>query len=121
MSDPDCAARDAVFWLHHSNIDRLWKRWLLRPGHANATARTWLDQSYRVYDPDKSAFVNMAGRDVLQTVSQLGDRYDDDPPPVAPPVPIPHALAAPPAQAPAVSPRTGVGSTGPVVVAAPVP
>jgi len=123
MTDPDCAARDAVFWLHHSNIDRLWKRWLLRSGHANATAGTWLNQSYRFYDPDKSAFVNMAVRDVLQTVSQLGYRYDDDPPPVARPVRIPQALvaeAAAPVEAPAVSPRTLVGSTGPVVVAAPV-
>ena len=28
MSDPNFAARDPIFWLHHCNIDRLWNRWL---------------------------------------------------------------------------------------------
>jgi Common central domain of tyrosinase len=26
--DPNTAAQDSIFWLHHANIDRLWKRWL---------------------------------------------------------------------------------------------
>jgi tyrosinase len=28
MSDPDFAALDPIFWLHHCNIDRLWAAWL---------------------------------------------------------------------------------------------
>ena len=36
MSRPTTAALDPVFWLHHSNIDRLWEVWLARnPEHAN--------------------------------------------------------------------------------------
>jgi tyrosinase len=27
MSDPDTAALDPIFWLHHANIDRLWASW----------------------------------------------------------------------------------------------
>jgi tyrosinase len=27
MSDPNTAARDPVFWLHHANIDRIWSQW----------------------------------------------------------------------------------------------
>src|SRR5215470_1168352 len=27
MTDPDTAARDPIFWLHHCNIDRLWEHW----------------------------------------------------------------------------------------------
>jgi tyrosinase len=27
MSDPDKAALDPIFWLHHANIDRLWAAW----------------------------------------------------------------------------------------------
>jgi tyrosinase len=27
MSDPDTAALDPIFWLHHCNIDRLWEAW----------------------------------------------------------------------------------------------
>jgi Common central domain of tyrosinase len=59
MSDPDCAAADPVFWTHHSNIDRLWKRWLDTPGNLNPTDQAWLTQSYRFYDPDSQGFVIM--------------------------------------------------------------
>ncbi|WP_196490002.1 tyrosinase family protein, partial [Erythrobacter donghaensis] len=27
MTDPDTAALDPIFWLHHCNIDRLWEAW----------------------------------------------------------------------------------------------
>ena len=32
MADPGVAARDPIFWLHHSNIDRLWEVWRGVPG-----------------------------------------------------------------------------------------
>ncbi len=36
MSDANTAAQDPIFWPHHSNIDRLWERWLDRgDGRAN--------------------------------------------------------------------------------------
>jgi tyrosinase len=43
MSDPDTAALDPIFWLHHANIDRLWASWNHGPpARRNPTARTWL-------------------------------------------------------------------------------
>lgn len=35
MVNPPTAAFDPVFWVHHANIDRLWRRWLC------TGARTW--------------------------------------------------------------------------------
>jgi tyrosinase len=32
MSDPDYAALDPIFWLHHCNVDRLWAAWMAKPG-----------------------------------------------------------------------------------------
>lgn len=43
MTSPATAARDPIFWLHHSNIDRLWETWLSLPG------------SVRLTDPDAPA------------------------------------------------------------------
>jgi tyrosinase len=44
MTDPDTAALDPIFWLHHCNIDRLWEVWLLRnTQHRNPTETLWLD------------------------------------------------------------------------------
>ncbi|MBO0687833.1 MAG: tyrosinase family protein, partial [Candidatus Dormibacteraeota bacterium] len=72
-----CAAQDPVFWLHHSNIDRLWKHWQLQGGgRANPTEGAWLDQAFRLYDEQGKA-VTMTPRDVLDT-EQLGYRYDDE-------------------------------------------
>lgn len=44
MTDPDTAALDPIFWLHHANIDRLWEVWLRRSNaHQNPTKSTWLN------------------------------------------------------------------------------
>lgn len=42
MSNPDTAALDAIFWLHHANIDRLWVIWVANPAsHGNPTDAKW--------------------------------------------------------------------------------
>ena len=81
MSDPRMAARDPIFWLHHANIDRLWKRWIqLEGGRTNPTADpTWMNSKFAFYDEEKRR-VEMTGAQVLETVPQLDYRYDDDPP-----------------------------------------
>jgi tyrosinase len=44
MSNPDTAALDPIFWLHHSNIDRLWQVWRERAAeHTDPTAPSWLE------------------------------------------------------------------------------
>ena len=81
MSDPNEAARDPIFYMHHCNIDRLWKRWLaLGGGRANPTGNTtWMNQTFRFFDHDTNGVVNVPARNFLDTVTQLQYRYEDDP------------------------------------------
>lgn len=41
MSDPDYAALDPIFWLHHCNIDRLWAAWLTDPANIQENGPAW--------------------------------------------------------------------------------
>jgi len=77
MTDPDTAALDPIFWLHHANIDRLWEVWTIGGG-ANPTIRVWLDRSYRLRTATGAA-VRMTPRDVLNTVTQLDYTYESLP------------------------------------------
>jgi len=43
MSFPDLAGLDPIFWLHHSNIDRLWEVWnKSSPSHTDPTDSRWM-------------------------------------------------------------------------------
>lgn len=46
MSDPDYAALDPIFWLHHCNIDRLWAAWLTVSTNQQEAGTTWKDGPY---------------------------------------------------------------------------
>jgi hypothetical protein len=77
MTDPDCAALDPVFWLHHANVDRLWNDWLQLGGaRANPTEAAWLGQSF-VFHDETGAAVTLSGADVVDSAAQLGYVYDD--------------------------------------------
>ena len=82
MSDPNTAAQDPIFWLHHANIDRLWKQWLRKGnGRTNPTGdATWMNTMFSFFDEDGHQ-VQMSGKDILDTVEKLGYRYDDEPAP----------------------------------------
>jgi tyrosinase len=83
MSDPMCAALDPIFWLHHSNIDRLWNQWIaLGGGRSDPPDSAWRTQQFRFFDENKQP-VTMTPAQVLDTAKQLGYKYDNDPPPVA--------------------------------------
>ncbi len=77
MTDPNTAALDPIFWLHHSNIDRLWEVWLLA-GNANPTLPPWREQPFDMRDAS-GAKVRMRPREVLDTVADLGYTYDSLP------------------------------------------
>jgi tyrosinase len=98
MTDPSCAALDPVFWLHHANIDRLWTNWLtLALGRANPTDAAWLNQAFTFFD-EAGTPVTMRCGDVVDSIGQLGYRYDDAPAPLegAPMMPEPTPASAEP-------------------------
>jgi hypothetical protein len=80
MGNPNTAAQDPIFWLHHANIDRLWERWLDRgEGRANPVDdRVWMDTEFAFFDEDGDR-VEMSAREIIQTASQLDYVYDDEP------------------------------------------
>jgi tyrosinase len=45
MTNPDTAALDPIFWIHHANIDRLWEVWVARnpAKHKNPSDLAWLN------------------------------------------------------------------------------
>lgn len=97
MTDPNCAALDPIFWLHHANIDRLWNTWLtLGGGRANPSEAAWRTQSF-VFHDETGAQVTMTGADVVDTATQLGYAYDDVP---VPSVSMPEMAATPPSSQP---------------------
>jgi len=78
MTDPNCAALDPIFWLHHANIDRLWNVWVSQPGRANPTDAGWLGQEFAFYDENGDE-VRMTAGEVLDSAAQLQYVYDDMP------------------------------------------
>lgn len=60
MSSPPYAALDPIFWLHHSNVDRLWEVWLsLGEGRQNPPATTadgklWRQQTFLFLDENEN-------------------------------------------------------------------
>lgn len=77
MGVVNTAVKDPVFWLHHSNVDRLWEVWRARcGGRTNPTDATWLTKTYTFFDENGTA-VNMSGSQVVEIAAQLNYRYDD--------------------------------------------
>ncbi|MDR9899904.1 tyrosinase family protein [Aetokthonos hydrillicola Thurmond2011] len=82
MTNPDTAALDPIFWLHHANIDRLWEVWLRRdPIHQNPRTNNWLngplERKFVVPLTDGQAW-EYTPSDVLQTSgTNLNYEYDD--------------------------------------------
>jgi hypothetical protein len=122
MSNPDTAARDPVFWIHHANVDRLWKRWLDQGGGRQnpASDTEWMTATFTFYNENGDK-CSLRGQDIVDTARQLNYRYDDDPvnvvamasPAPATPTPAPKplrvfAMAAPAAPVSLEQPRTTV-------------
>lgn len=43
LSDPNYAALDPLFWLHHCNIDRLWSAWLTKSSNIQESGLAWTE------------------------------------------------------------------------------
>lgn len=77
MGSVPTAAKDPVFWLHHTNIDRLWEEWLRKcGGRSNPTENnTWMNQEFTFFDENGKA-VRMTGRQIVNTAASLNYNYD---------------------------------------------
>ncbi|WP_454062260.1 tyrosinase family protein [Candidatus Nitrospira salsa] len=82
MGSFERAARDPIFWLHHTNIDRLWEAWLAQGnGRSNPTSGQgdpWLNETFTFFD-ETGATVTLTGAEIIHTIDQLNYRYDDQP------------------------------------------
>ena len=90
MSDPDQAAADPIFWLHHSNIDRIWSIWN-SPTHKDPTDTRWVGQQFSFFDTNGSK-VQKTCSHVLDIKGQLGYTYEAAPPQQAAAVPAAAAI-----------------------------
>jgi tyrosinase len=102
MGDVPTAAQDPVFWMHHSNIDRLWASWN-RAGRANPATQPWLTAQF-VFADENGARVVATVRDFadIQALNYTYDSFEPVPPPLPPP---PVAVAAA-----AIGPVAGAGA-----------
>ncbi len=99
MTNPDTAALDPIFWLHHANIDRLWKAWLnqtpprtARPDQfKNPGDAGWLDgprdRKFVMPRPDGTEY-NFTSRDVIDTTAPALDYVYEEEPPAGPAPPV---------------------------------
>src|SRR5262249_54222462 len=79
MNFPSPPARGPGFRLHPRDIHRPWKRWLQQGGRTNPTGNTvWMNTPFKFFD-ENGTQVTLKGADILDTVTQLEYRYDDDP------------------------------------------
>jgi tyrosinase len=78
MLDPDTAAQDPIFWLHHANIDRVWWQWEQAQTHKDPTDPKWTTPSFSFFDVG-GASVSKTGADVEHTETQLDYTYDTAP------------------------------------------
>jgi len=84
MQNSSTAATDPIFWLHHSNIDRLWVNWLASDqGRANPTDPTFLNATFSLYN-ENGVLVTRHVSDFIGNTTALGYYYDDSPPPAQP-------------------------------------
>jgi tyrosinase len=84
MGDETTAALDPIFWLHHSNIDRLWEVWTRRnPAFVNPIDPDWLGEVFHFHDASRNV-LTLTPREVVDTTRLLhGYEYDDISDPLA--------------------------------------
>ncbi len=79
MGDPETAALDPIFWLHHCNIDRLWEVWRNQGPGSGWRDSTWLAQTFDFHDASGNA-ITIACKDMLDTTKLMhGYSYDSTP------------------------------------------
>lgn len=76
MSIINTSANDPIFWAHHTNVDRIWDRWLgMGGGRQNPSDPTFLNRVYTFVGTD-GADATITAQNALSATA-LGYRYDD--------------------------------------------
>jgi len=80
MGSFETAGLDPIFWLHHSNIDRLWNVWRARSaGHQNPNDRQWLTGvTFEFHDAGGNIVSHTANQVVDSTANPLSYKYEDE-------------------------------------------
>lgn len=104
MGNPKTAAQDPIFWLHHSNIDRIWAVWNESEHRQDPAEEAWLTQEWHFFDDDGSE-PSKKSSEVRQTIPDLDYTYDPSPAGIVeelvpPPPPPPPPDAPPPPEEP---------------------
>lgn len=73
MANPNTAAQDPIFWLHHANIDRLWEVWN-RLGNRTTGDPGYENQRFGFFTADGVQRATRCG-DALDIDGQLGYTY----------------------------------------------
>ncbi|CAI8591196.1 unnamed protein product [Vicia faba] len=88
------AARDPIFFSHHSNVDRLWSIWKTLGGKKHDfTDKDWLESGFLFYDENKN-LVRVNVKDSLDT-EKLGYAYQNVPIPWENAKPVPRRTTVP--------------------------
>jgi tyrosinase len=79
MFDPNFAALDPIFWLHHCNIDRLWTAWMARPGNNQETSKPWRNGPFprQFTMPDAAGSLDVFIPEDTLPGGRLEPKYDD--------------------------------------------
>ena len=83
MHSVSTAARDPIFFAHHSQVDRLWNVWLAQGGGRTdpLTDSAWKATAFTFFD-ECCQQVTMTGCEVLRAAEQLSYAYEEEPPQV---------------------------------------
>jgi hypothetical protein len=83
MADVRTAAQDPIFYLHHSNVDRLWNLWLAQGGGRTdpLSDAAWKAKQYTFFDENGNQVV-MDACQILRAAQQLNYVYEGEPPQV---------------------------------------
>lgn len=73
MGSVPWAGNDPIFWMHHSNIDRMWASWN-KNGGCNPTDAGWLNKTFTFPDGNGNSIVAKIGD--FKSIGALGYTYD---------------------------------------------